>query len=69
MDANFVEIKFLYGKYKSPFSSKSQLHKYLKEGCTGLVQILLPISLTPTLSIPIIKSKAIVRAMGSNLAF
>lgn len=37
VDANFVEIESLYGKYESPFFSKSKLHKYLKEDCTSLV--------------------------------
>ena len=69
LDANFVGIESLCGKYGSPFSSKSQLHKHLKEDCTGSVQIALPTSPAPVSPIPIIESKAIVPVMGSGLAF
>lgn len=37
VDASFMGIESLYGKCGSFFFSKSQLHKHLKEGCTGLV--------------------------------
>lgn len=37
VNVNFVGIKSLCGKCESSFSSKSQLHKHLKEGCTSLV--------------------------------
>ena len=69
LDANFVGIESLCRKCGNPFSSKSQLHKHLKESCTGLVQTPLPISPAPALAIPIIESKTIVPAMGSGLAF
>lgn len=33
VDANFVGVKTLCGKCGAPFSSKSRLHKHLKNGC------------------------------------
>ena len=69
MDANFVRIESSCGKCGSPFLSKSQLHKHLKKGCTGLVQTPLPTSPAPALPIPIIESKAVIPDMGSGLAF
>lgn len=69
VDTNFMGIGSSYRKYGSPFFSKSQMHKYLKEGCTGLVQTPLPTLPTPALPIPMIELKAIVLAMRSGLAF
>lgn len=69
MNINFIGIETLYGKCESLFSPKSQLHKYLKNGCIGLVQLFLPD--TPTLALPIliINLKSVVSVMGSGLIF
>lgn len=69
MDANFVGIETLYGKYGSFFSSKSRLHKHLKDGYISSVQPLLPGAPALTSPIPIITSKSVVLAMRSGLAF
>lgn len=69
IDANFVKIESLYRKCRSLFSSKSQLHKHLKKDYIGLIQALLPILSAPVLPISIIKSKAIVPAIGSGFVF
>lgn len=66
---NFFGIETLCGKYESFFSSKSQLHKYLKDGCAGLVQPLLADTLILVLSIHIMISKSVISAMRLNLAF
>ena len=42
MDVNFVGIETLCRKYGTPFSSKSRLHKHLKDSCTSSVQPSLP---------------------------
>lgn len=69
VNVNFAGIKSLCGKCGSPFSSKSQLYKYLEEGCMALVQTSLFTSPTLTLPIPIIESKTIIPAMRSGLVF
>lgn len=55
VNTNFVRIESSYGKYGSRFSSKSQLHKHLKEGCIDFVQLLLSVLPAPALLILIIE--------------
>ena len=69
VDANFVGIETSCGKYGTPFSSKSRLHKNLKDGCTGSVHFSLPDAPAPTSPILIITSKSMASAMASGLAF
>ena len=69
VDANFVGIKSSYGNCGAPFSSKSLLHKHLKDGCVNPLQPSPPGTPVPTSPIPIITSKSVVPAMGSGLAF
>ena len=69
VDANFVGIESSFGKYGAPFSSKSLLHKHLKDGCVSPLLPLLPDTPAPTSPIPIITSKSVVPAMGPGLAF
>lgn len=68
VNANFVGIETSCGKCGTPFSSKSRLHKYLKDGCTSSVHPLLPDAPASTSPIPIIISKSMASAMGSGLA-
>ena len=69
VDVNFVGIESSYENCAALFSSRSLLHKHLKDGCISSPQPSLPGSLAPTSPIPIITSKSIVPAMGSGLAF
>lgn len=71
VDANFVGIEISCEKCGTPFFSKSQLHKYLKDGCTALVHSLLPDPSATTLTLPIsiVTSKSVVLAMSLSLAF
>ncbi len=69
VDANFVGIETFCGKCGTPFSSKSRLHKHLKDGCTSSVHPSLPNAPAPTSPIPIIISKSMASAMESGLAF
>ena len=69
VNANFVGIKSSCGKCGAPFSSRSLLHKHLKDGCVGPLQPSLPGTPASTSPIPIITSKSVVPAMGSGLAF
>ena len=69
VDANFVGIESSCGKCGALFSSKSLLHKHLKNGCISSLQPTLPEAPAPVSPIPIIASKSVVPAMGSGLAF
>lgn len=69
VDANFVKIESTYRKCGSTFFSKSQVHKHLKEGCTGLVQTPLTTSSVLVLPIAIIELKSIVPTIRSGPAF
>lgn len=68
--ANFVGIEALCKKCNSLFFSKSQLYKYLEDNCIGTTQPSL--SFIPSLlALPtlIIRSRAVIFAIGSGLAF
>ncbi len=67
--ANFVRIETVCSKCSSFFSSKLQLHKYLKAGCVKAVQPIPRPPTQPTLPIPIVESKAVIRLLGLGLAF
>lgn len=69
MDTNFERIKLSYRKYRSSFSLKFQLYKYLKNGCIGLIQLLLSTFFLPVSLIFIIELKVVVLAIKSGLAF
>lgn len=69
VDTRFVSIETSYGKYRAPFSSKSQLYKQIKDGCVTSLQHFLPDVYSPSSPISIITSNYVVPAMGSGLAF
>ena len=69
VDVNFIGIESSCGKCGAPFSSKSLLHKHLKDGCNSPLQPSALDAPRPTSPIPIITSKSVVPAMGSGLAF
>lgn len=69
MNTDFVSVETSCGKYEVFFSSKSQLHKHLKNGSISSLQPLLPGALAPILSIFIITLRSMVPVIGSGLAF
>ena len=69
VDANFVCIETSCGKCGAPFSSKSRLHKYLKDGCVISLQHSLLGAPSPSSPISIITSSSVLPAMSLGLAF
>lgn len=69
VDTNFDGIETSCEKYGAPSSSKSRLHRHLKNSCVSSLQYSLPGAPSPNSSIPIITSRSVVPAMGSGLAF
>lgn len=67
--ANFVGIETVCSKCSSSFRSKLQLHKHLKAGCTGAVQVTPLPPTQPPSPITIVKSNAIIPLLESGLAF